>query len=266
MDSSIARVIQITDTHICADPRSLLLGMPTRAALESVLGDIRDRYASFDQLLVTGDLSQDGSAESYRYLRDVLETVPAPVRCIPGNHDDRSAMFEILTDGMMHFEKPVVLNNWRIVFLDSSVAGAVHGVLSDFDLERLRIQLEASEGDYVMVAVHHPPVELGSRWMDEIRLQNGPRLLELVREFSCVKALLWGHAHQAYAGHDEHVRLFGTPSTCFQFAPGSVDFELDGTAPGYRVFDLGTDGTVASRVIRLTGFPYTPQSKGPGYN
>ncbi|MDH3639454.1 MAG: 3',5'-cyclic-AMP phosphodiesterase [Gammaproteobacteria bacterium] len=266
MDSSVSRVIQITDTHICSDPGTLLLGIPTRQALDLVLADIQTRCAKFDLLLVTGDLSQDGSLDSYRHLRRVLEEVPAPVRCIPGNHDDRDTMFQALRGDMLRTDEPVGLDNWRILFLDSAVSGAVHGAVTDDELESLGRQLQALDGRYAMVTVHHPPIELGSRWMDEIRLRNGEQMLTLLAGFGAVKILVWGHAHQEYAGRYGAIKTYGTPSTCFQFKPQSPDFELDASAPGYRVFDLAADGGFTSEVVRLSEFPYAPTLAAPGYN
>jgi Icc protein len=46
-------------------------------------------------------------------------------------------------------------------------------------------------------------------------------------------------------------RVLGTPSTCFQFTPGSTEFRVNDTAPGYRLIELYADGRVESEVIRL---------------
>ncbi|MDH3282251.1 MAG: 3',5'-cyclic-AMP phosphodiesterase [Gammaproteobacteria bacterium] len=258
MDPSGSRVIQITDTHICGNPESLVLGIPTRQALNLVVEDIRAHYPSSDLLLVTGDLSQDGSLDSYRYLRRVLEGVSARVRCIPGNHDDRDMMGHVLPADMVRMDEPVRLDDWRILLLDSVVTGAVHGAVSDDDLEKLESRLRDLDGRYALVTIHHPPIELGSRWMDGIRLRNGERLLALIERFAAVKILAWGHAHQDYAGRYAGIGIYGTPSTCFQFKPRSADFELDGLPPGYRVFDLAADGGFTTEVVRLSEFPYAP--------
>ena len=39
--------------------------------------------------------------------------------------------------------------------------------------------------------------------------------------------------------------------TCFQFVPGSTEFSVNDTAPGYRLIELYADGRVESGVIRL---------------
>jgi Icc protein len=204
-------------------------------------------------LLVTGDLSQDGSVDSYRYLSRVLKETSAPVRCIPGNHDDRDHMSSVLPADMAGMGEPLRFDQWSIVLLDSVVPGAVHGALGEDALENLEQRLQRSDSRYAMIAVHHPPIALGSRWMDEIRLRDGDRLLALLEQFAAVKLLVWGHAHQEFAGRHGSISTYGTPSTCFQFRPGSDDFALDEAAPGYRVFDLAADGRFATEVVRVAG-------------
>jgi Icc protein len=76
-------------------------------------------------------------------------------------------------------------------------------------------------------------------------------LFAVTDRHSCVRAMAWGHVHQAFEGRRHGVRLFGTPSTCAQFLPGAEQFALDPTPPGYRRFTLRADGTLDSEVLRV---------------
>ena len=91
------RLVQITDTHIYADPAARFDGMDTRRSLERVLARLRAGPA-YDAIVMTGDLSMDGSTASYLWLQEAFagETVPvtaswhtAQVRPLPPN-DSRS--------------------------------------------------------------------------------------------------------------------------------------------------------------------------------
>ena len=61
------------------------------------------------------------------------------------------------------------------------------------------------------------------------------------------------------------VRIFGTPSTCFQFTPNSHNFSLDKTMPGYRLIKLNENGQIESEVTRLTGVLTMLQIQSLGY-
>ena len=86
---------------------------------------------------------------------------------------------------------------------------------------------------------------------------------------SRVRAILFGHVHQAVEARIGALRLFGTPSSCVQFKPLRTRFALDvGTSsstPGWRWLMLGTDGDLTSRVGRLNdgqmGPEFRPQTE-----
>ena len=108
---------------------------------------------------------------------------------------------------------------------------------------------------HLLVATHHPPVEIGCPWLDRDRIQNGHELLEWMAEHGRIRALVFGHAHQELNLKHRHLSLLGTPSTCIQFEPGSSRFSVDEQKPGYRWLLLGEDGSVRSEVRRVADYP-----------
>ena len=66
-----------------------------------------------------------------------------------------------------------------------------------------------------------------------------------------LRAILWGHVHQASDRVRQGVRLLSTPSTCAQFLPGSATFAMDTRPPGYRWLDLHDDGRIETRIVWL---------------
>jgi Icc protein len=63
--------------------------------------------------------------------------------------------------------------------------------------------------------------------------------------------VLFGHAHQAYDGTHNGIRIYGTPSTCRQFRPGSSSFAVDDRPPAYRRLELAADGTFSTELVWL---------------
>ena len=91
-DGRPLRLLQLTDTHLFADPGGILYGVNTRNSLTAVIAAIKRAGERPDAILVTGDLSQDESTTSYQILRDMLAQLEAPVFVLPGNHDDPAAL------------------------------------------------------------------------------------------------------------------------------------------------------------------------------
>ena len=60
------------------------------------------------------------------------------------------------------------------------------------------------------------------------------------------------------------LRILASPSTCFQFAPGSERFTLDDAEPGWRWLTLHADGAIETRVGRLPSRP-APSDAGSNH-
>lgn len=248
MAPSPTRLLQITDTHLRAEPGARMKGMDTNASLLAVLEAAR-REAP-DGVLLTGDLVHDGSAQGYRRLAAHVERLGAPAWAIPGNHDDPQALARELGDCGFGGRPLLRLGEWDILLLSSYLPGEIAGALDTDTLERLDADLAAS-GLPAMIALHHPPVPVGSPWMDAMGLRDPEAFWAVVDRHPRVRAVVWGHAHQAFEHRRGAVRLLGTPSTCVQFTPGSTRYVPDPAPPGYRVIDLHGDGALDTRVVRV---------------
>ncbi|TDJ40234.1 MAG: hypothetical protein E2O49_03175 [Gammaproteobacteria bacterium] len=97
--------------------------------------------------------------------------------------------------------------------------------------------------------MHHPPVALGSVWLDSVGLEKGDEFLQHLQSLAKVRLAVFGHAHQAYDGEHNSIRVIGTPSTCRQFMPGSEEFAVDDCPPSYRRITLHSDGHIDDELI-----------------
>jgi 3',5'-cyclic-AMP phosphodiesterase len=242
------RLLQLTDSHLRADRRGTLKGWRTLDSLELALHKaLEDRQAP-DAILATGDLSQDGSRESYRHFREVVGGVGVPVFCIPGNHDDPDAMAAELSSAPFHYCANPAFGAWRLVMLSTWDGDRGGGRLTDEELGRLGRALDEFTEPHLLVVLHHHPVPVGS-WLDQVALDNAAEFLAVTDECPRVRGIVWGHVHQAHDARRNGVRLLGTPSTCFQFLPHVAQSELDPAGgPGWRWLELGADGQIDSSV------------------
>jgi Icc protein len=242
------RVLHITDTHLVGDPSGRQRGVVVLDSLRAVLAQgLRERP---DVILLTGDIVHD-DPRGYRWLPGVFEP-RTPVLCIPGNHDDPEAMRRALSDAPFRLGDHHDIGAWRIVMLDSQRIGEVGGRLSAHELHRLDRALTEAPARHALVVLHHPPIAMGSLWLDEIGLENPTEFFAVIDRHAQTKGVLWGHAHQALdkerPGPQGSLKLMATPSTCVQFRPRAADFEIDDHPPGYRMLTLHPDGRIETTV------------------
>ena len=99
--------------------------------------------------------------------------------------------------------------------------------------------------------MHHPAVDVGSDWLDEINLKEGrDNFIELAARYD-VDLVVAGHVHQESESILNGTSFLTTPSTCAQFKPLSYDFALDGTLPAFRLFDFTKRNSFSSSIIRV---------------
>jgi 3',5'-cyclic-AMP phosphodiesterase len=243
-------LLQLTDTHLTAREDGALRGVATRPALRAVLAHARAFHWNAEALLLTGDLVHDDTG-GYAAVRAEFGDLGKPVLCLPGNHDEAAVLRRELSAPPFQVGGHADFGTWRVVMLDSSVPGQADGRLSDVELLRLDVALATAGSRHVLVCLHHHPVPQGSRWLDSVALANAADFFAVTDRHACVRAIAWGHVHQAFEGRRHGVRLFGTPSTCAQFLPAAEQFALDPQPPGYRRFTLRADGTIDSAVLRV---------------
>ncbi|WP_432129437.1 metallophosphoesterase [Streptomyces sp. bgisy082] len=210
-----------------------------------------------DAVLITGDIAERGTEEEYRQARELLAPLRErhPVLLCPGNHDSRPEFREVLL-GEVAGRAPVNaahdIDGVRILMCDSSIPGRSEGLLEPETLRWLDAALAAAPGRPAVVALHHPPAELGLPYIDRIGLLEPEALAEVLGRHEQVTAVLCGHAHTAAA-----TTFAGLPLLC---APGIASTALlpweqdEGQswktydAPPSITFHLYRDGRLTSHV------------------
>lgn len=234
-----------------ADTKGDMRGIVTYSSLCAVLDHYRDGDWRADLAIVTGDLIQDDSPEAYKHFCQLLSTLQLPVHCLPGNHDVRELMRTAMAKPPFHYCESLLTNNWLIIGIDTCVTDQAGGHLGDAELARLETEIAATSAPNVLVCLHHPPVLMGSKWLDTVGLDNGDQFLERIAASGKVRLAMFGHVHQPYDADHGGVNIVGTPSTCRQFAQGSDEFAVDDNPPAYRRINLHTDGTFDHELVWL---------------
>jgi len=244
------RLIQFSDPHLSGDPDAMLRGVASLPALQAAMADAEHRCHRPDGFLLTGDLVQD-DPDGYPWIRQLFGNSPVPVMCLSGNHDLPDHMRATLSQAPFQVGGEVRMGRWIIVLLDTWVQNSAIGRIGEQQLTRLREVLQTERDQHVLVCLHHHPVKMRSKWLDQVGLEDAEEFLSIVRAHSNVRGVLWGHVHQSMDSFMHGVRFMASPATCAQFMPGSRDFAIDDRPPGYRVLELMADGSIATEVIWL---------------
>ncbi len=203
-------------------------------------------------MLITGDLIQDDSPEAYERFRNLLLPLNMRMHCVPGNHDVPDLMRPICSRPPFSYCAKEEIGDWLLLGLDSCITGDAGGEIAAEEFERLDKIIEESSARHIMVNLHHPPIPMGSKWLDTVSLRNGDQLLKRLEAAGRVRLLVFGHVHQPYDAEHNGIQVVGTPSTCSQFKPGSDDFALDDRPPAYRRISLSADGSCDSELVWVT--------------
>lgn len=243
------RILHITDPHLHAERNGRLRGVATDDTLVACLQHAGASARKPDAILATGDLVQDESRAGYVRFRELVGRFGVPVYCLPGNHDDPVVMADVLSAPPFQFCGTARHGDWTLVMLNTFAAKDDGGRLAASELAALEGALARLETAHYLVALHHHPLPMGSAWLDSVPLRNPAEFLAVCDRYPRLRAVVWGHVHQASDRERRGVRLLSTPSTCAQFRPGSPTFALDDRPPGYRWLDLHEDGSIDTREV-----------------
>jgi 3',5'-cyclic AMP phosphodiesterase CpdA len=227
-------IAQITDRHIRRKGdllhHMIRTGRELRRAVE-VLNALAPRPAF---VVATGDLVDRGKTKEYRRLRKILAELELPVYLVPGNHDDRDGLRETFPDhaylprkGPLDYvveSRPV-----RLIALDTTRRHRKPG--GEFDDERLAWldeRLLEAPAVPTLVAMHHPPFDVGIPPVDRNPFRNRDKLEAIIAAHPQVARIICGHIHRAVD------RPFG--NTIASTAPStSQQLVLDHAERGYAV-------------------------------
>ncbi|MGE0828468.1 MAG: phosphodiesterase [Hyphomonadaceae bacterium] len=173
-------------------------------------------------ILATGDLANDEKPEEYAVLARLLAPASAPVFLIPGNHDAPAALRAAFpTHAYLPAAGPLsyVIDDFpvRIVAIDQTTPGAVHGDFTEAHAAWLEAALARAPGTPTLVALHHPPFPSHDRLFDGIGLLGAERFIAIIARHRQVRRVLCGHHHRLVYGMAAHAPVVCAPATAWSY-------------------------------------------------
>ena len=262
-------LFQLTDLHCSPYGERAMRRCETNTLTERAFRAVRRFQPQPDAIVVTGDLSDDGSPASYQELSAILgRTTTKPVYVIPGNHDSRDAFKTHLahlpgvTDHPEFVQYTVENLPVRLVMLDTLVAGHAHGELNAAQLAWLDSTLAAAPDRPTMIAMHHPPFVCGIRHLDRINLHDSPAFTAVIARHRQVRRIICGHHHRPITMPVAHTIATISPGVAHQ-----AELELLNDAvgqwnlepPAFQIHlwlpEAGPDGAIASHTTFVESWP-----------
>ncbi len=222
----MARFLQLSDLHVAAKGARVSGALDTRAIPREVIDrlvSMRAAHDPVDAVLVTGDISDNGSPDTYARARAELDRLNLSLFVVPGNHDARETMRSAFAD--LTSMPPVGLIDWtanvgdtRIVGLDTLVEGQGGGRLPDKSLDLLTDTQSTIGSGPAIIMLHHPPIRTGIRLIDAIGLENASALEATLADVKNDVTQLAGHVHGVHHGRLGRHVVATAPAICSAFA------------------------------------------------
>jgi Icc protein len=196
-------IAQITDMHIRRKGDLLHHMIHTGRELRRCVAALNALTARPAFVVATGDLVDRGKTKEYRRLRKILADLAIPIYLIPGNHDDAGGLRETFPDhaylprkGPLCYvveSRPV-----RLIALDSTRRNRKPGgELDDERLAWLDARLLEAPAVPTLVAMHHPPFDVGIAPLDRHPFRGRENLEAIIAAHPQVTRLICGHVHRA---------------------------------------------------------------------
>ena len=220
------KIIHVSDSHIGKENQSM--GVNTENHLDQVIQSINQTKTDF--VIHSGDISHDGTVESYQKIQQCFLNLQSKLSCIPGNHDNLKVMSRFLDSGIN-----IDTRYWKLLSINTVHEGKTEGYVTDEAYKKFELEIESTRKN-TLVVMHHPPISMESFWDDSISLTNSKRFLDIVERSENIRCVIWGHAHESKTFNYAEKLFVSCPSTAKQFN--------DEKRFGYNILNLKKNGYV----------------------
>jgi 3',5'-cyclic AMP phosphodiesterase CpdA len=247
------KILVFTDLHLLPEGETLI-GLDPGERLRQGLDHATTRHPDAAHIVLTGDLSHNGTAQEYARLRDILTGSLIPVSLMLGNHDRRAPFLQVFpetpTTAQGHVQQVIDIGENRLILLDTlneEAADTHSGLLCPDRLAWLDAHLAEAAKKRCILFTHHPVFATGFKGMDWIGLKSIPELAALLARHQNVAQVISGHIHRTIQGAIKGIPAAVFKSPCHQMpmALGFQDPRLSVAEPGaYGIILLSDEGVV----------------------
>lgn len=245
------RIIHLSDIHL-VNNGATIWNTDTFAHFSKAIELIKS-IDKVDAIVVTGDLSNDGSEWTYKYIDQSFESLGIPTLCCPGNHDSTPMMLNDYVPSFYKVTPKTIIGDYKFLMLNSVIpddedpnTNKSRGLLSKETLEYM--EEEIKEGIPTIVAFHHPPLEPGG-WLNRKLLDNRDEFNNLIQDADNVKLVLYGHIHYHILNEMNGTIYVSAPSIGFAFDKDLPKFKIAQGEEGINIIDIIDKSVIIKKVL-----------------
>jgi Icc protein len=246
------KIIQISDSHIRDRSEALVYGVNPRQRLSLIIDRILTNESNFDFIVITGDISDDGSIDSYKYVANLLKKINKKIYFINGNHDLKKNLISEFSKFNLFLKiEETLIGNWLFIGLDTCVEGKDFGLLSKDEIQRLNFLVNKAKrlGNNCIIFIHHHPILVGTPLIDDCPLINNKEFISIVEKNSHIKLIMTGHVHNDYSikiGIDGRIETGISSFAQFKYGGSNELTDIDISKYGYKKYELTDNSYIAS--------------------
>jgi 3',5'-cyclic AMP phosphodiesterase CpdA len=242
----VRTIVHLSDLHFDRVDRDVVtaLGTTVRAIAPHVIA-------------ISGDLTQRARSHQFAEARAFLDSLPAPIVVVPGNHDvplhNVLARFfsplgayrrHITSDLRPQYSDPELMVVGTNTTRSFTIAG---GGIRRRELQRIAGALTGVDESIIKVVVAHHPFDMPHAGAAFGMARPGPEAVELLSHTG-VDLFLTGHLHVTYAGPTATRYKVGGRSAIVVEAGTATSTRVRGEPNTFNVLRVGAAGIVVEHV------------------
>lgn len=209
------KIAQISDLHLTTSQHDCLHQINPYERAQAVITHLKQQ--EYNLIIISGDIAHNGELKSYKQLLSLIDDLQTKIILFPGNHDDLKNLQSILAHNKNRIispDKPITIENWAFVYLDTIVKHEDYGHISNTALAKLKNTLSRVKKN-VCLMMHHHPHKIGIPHVDKYKIKNSNNLSTALTTH--VKLILHGHVHNNYFFFKKGAVYSSPLATSFQF-------------------------------------------------
>ncbi|GGX66705.1 3',5'-cyclic adenosine monophosphate phosphodiesterase CpdA [Tateyamaria omphalii] len=225
-------IAHLTDFHCMPDGALLGGKLDSRALAADAVRTVTGPEFSPDALVVTGDLTHDGSLSAMRAARAATDLSDIPVFVVPGGHDDYETFAKVFPEHVMmgNDTRPVLraetVGTHRFVCINTLGEGELPNWTEAMS-EELDTVLSEEPDMPTVVVLHHPPFQCQipvSAYCQDPTVTWARPLHATIARHPQVKLIPCGHVHRVFQRIWAGALVSSGSSTVVQVDPNFSDF------------------------------------------
>jgi 3',5'-cyclic AMP phosphodiesterase CpdA len=239
-------IAQISDIHLAKDNKAKNFHNHCLENFEKTIEKLNNLPHLPDIVLITGDISNDGSKESFIQFRDYISKLKSPFLIVPGNHDEPEVIDEILGDLLEKNNQPefndgiYVYSNPKFPLLIMGVSvfdkDYPGGTIKEKSIKALDEELNSSKNIPSIIMFHQPPFKNGNSPFVDMPLKNADKFGDMIKNKRNIQAILCGHLHRYMVSKWNNQLVIASPATsahCELFIDYGNPFKITDEKPAF---------------------------------